>query len=83
MKVEIDEHVINNTIKCLWDYACLSNNNDNNHKICEINNKEYSGVVFIKYREEIKECNYSERFGSSSYLCTCPVRKEIYRKYKH
>jgi hypothetical protein len=28
-----------------------------------------------------KQCNYARSFGSG-HLCVCPVRREIYKKYK-
>ena len=45
--------------------------------------KYYSiGGGFIKCKDE-EHCNYRISFGYSSYLCTCPVRHEIYRKYNY
>ena len=80
MQIVIDERVKNSATKCRWDYACLSNNNDNNHKICKI--ERGNGILFIKYREEILECHYRISFGFSSYICSCPVRKDIYKQYE-
>ena len=36
-------------------------------------------VYFIKHPKD-KRCNYALSFGGS-YICNCPTRREIYRRY--
>jgi hypothetical protein len=78
VKIKIDEYIKENARRCEKNYACLSNEN---HKLCKVEHTVGNDLFFIECIERDK-CTYRVGFGYSSYLCTCPIRKEIYRKYK-
>jgi hypothetical protein len=76
--IEIDEDIQKNTTKCKKVFKCLA---DNNYKLCKIIESVRDNVFFIECLG-VKPCIYKISFGYSSYVCNCPTRKEIYRKYK-
>jgi hypothetical protein len=76
--IKIDKKIKNETSKCEKDFACLS---DDNYKLCNVVRSVHDNVIFIECLEW-KPCNYRMSFGISSYICNCPVRKEIYKKYE-
>ena len=79
MKIEIDDEVRDRTTECEEAYACILNVN---HTTCKADQTKSNGSFFIECKEAVC-CNYRVSYGFSSYICTCPVRKEIYRKYKY
>ena len=77
MEIKIEESIIEAATECERNFECLSNGNN---IYCEVEyclNKE---IYFVKCKYD-KLCSYKEPFGSS-FLCSCPTRKEIYNKYK-
>ncbi len=76
--IEIEEDIKKSTTKCEKNFSCLS---DKNHKLCNAINTISNKIECVDCFGG-KHCNYREPYGFSSYLCTCPIRKEIYRKYK-
>jgi hypothetical protein len=49
---------------------------------CEFEGPISDNLVFVKMKKENIECPYALLFGYDSYICQCPTRCEIYRKYK-
>ena len=78
INIEIDEDVKKSTTMCSKDFACIS---DKDYKLCKVSHSVHDKVIFIECLE-MKPCSYRMSFGISSYICNCPTRKEIYRKYK-
>jgi len=79
MPFEIDEDVKNNTTKCEKNNACIS---DKDYKLCKVvRSTDKDKIIFIECMEK-NPCTYKMSFGFSSFICNCPMRKEIYRKYK-
>ncbi len=78
INIAIAEDTIKSTAKCKKDFSCLEYND---HKLCKVLYSLHDNVFFIECLEW-KPCAYREKFGSSSYICNCPIRKEIYKKYK-
>jgi hypothetical protein len=76
--IEIDEDIKKNTTKCKKDFKCLR---DNNYELCKVIESVRDNVLFIECLE-MQPCSYKTVFGYSSYICSCPTRKEIYRRYK-
>jgi len=75
MKIEVDKKIVEST-ECEKEFECL-NCQDNFCKVVQcINDK----VHFLKCDE--KECKFKISFGKKEFFCTCPVRKEIYNRYK-
>ena len=76
--IEIEEDIKKSTTKCEKKLSCLSGKN---HKLCNAIGSVGTKIVCIDCFEG-KRCNYREPYGLSSYVCSCPIRKELYRKYK-
>ena len=77
MDIIIDEETIEKTTNCDKNFNCLSNEL---HVYCPVKRCVDGKVHFIKCLEG-NSCTYMLRFGDS-YMCTCPVRKEIFKRYK-
>jgi hypothetical protein len=77
MLLEIDEEIINKATKCNKHFACL---NDKGHSCCKVVHIIQDSLCFID-PDKWQHCNYYTAFGYSD-ICNCPVRVEIYRKYK-
>jgi hypothetical protein len=76
--MEIKKEIIESAKKCEYNFECLSNKNC----FCLssiVNNIIYDKALFIKCNEN--SCGYNIIFGQST-ICTCPVRSEIFKKYK-
>jgi hypothetical protein len=77
MNIKIDEPIISRTTKCNARFGCL----DNHIKFhCKID-KSVGNVIFVSDEKHGLHCTYMLPFGSS-FICVCPVRNEIFRKYK-
>ncbi len=77
MKIKIDETIVSRTTKCNSKFACL----DGDKKFhCKID-KSIGNVIFVSDEKRGLHCNYMLPFGSS-FICVCPVRNEIFRKFK-
>lgn len=77
--IKIDEDLKGQATKCSTSLRCL---NDRDYELCRVDRSENGGGVLFIECKETKHCNYKNIFGYSLYFCTCPVRKEIYKKYK-
>lgn len=78
MKFAVSEDVIKKATKCGSNFSCLSG-----EEVCLCEIEDFAGdkLHFIKPGNATGECNYRMGFGFS-YLCNCPVRKEIYKQYR-
>lgn len=72
----ISPDAIEQTTRCDKDFACLESSE---HPLCKSQYCVDCKVLFI-YPPTDSNCAYPVTFGSGD-VCTCPVRKEIYRKY--
>ena len=77
MKFKISDETIKNTKECNKTFGCLR---DEKHVLCRVERCVNEEVYFIKCLHNDK-CDYKIAFGNS-YFCSCPVRKEIYKKYR-
>ena len=77
VSMEIDDEVIKCTTECGKDMPCLS---DKDYHLCKVVRATSGDVIFIECLED-SLCNYRMPFGFSSFICNCPTRKEIYKKY--
>jgi len=75
--MEIDQKIIAKTVRCEKNFACLTNPN---HVLCKINYNVNALVYFIDSIDRLP-CPYKNSFGFTSF-CTCPVRIEIFKKYR-
>ncbi len=77
MKLAMNKDVINNTTKCKKGLSCLKGNEE---ILCEVNDCVDGKVLFILPKDNTGFCEYKMAFGYS-FICNCPVRKEIYNNY--
>jgi hypothetical protein len=78
MKYKIDPDILNQTTECLNYFSCLFGKKD---CLCEVSKsiKSGGGMFFI---EPLKKdaCTYKMPL-EFSWLCSCPTRIAIYKKY--
>jgi hypothetical protein len=74
--MEIDKAIIEKTTKCIKHFACLKNKQ---HECCEIFMCLNNEICMIREAKS-QVCKYKE--SGFTEVCTCPVRVEIYNKYK-
>jgi hypothetical protein len=75
---KIDADILNESDKCARNFSCLFSNKG----YCEIE-KEFRDdghIIFIKPSKN-DDCTYMMPFGFSSFICNCPTRVAIYKKY--
>ncbi len=79
MRYKISDLIIRST-KCDRDHECLDGVFP--HCECSIDHHVYGSVIFLITNDKLDfKCPHiAEREGS--YVCTCPVKIEIYKKYK-
>ncbi len=77
MPIKIDEDIRQRTTKCKHDFACLS---DERHDLCKVTSSIASKVVLTDCGNRLP-CDYCILFGTSSAVCTCPVRNELYNRF--
>jgi len=76
MNIEVDEDIIKQTTKCRKNFSCLSGE----RPFCTVELCIENEIHFIKCAGN-ESCIYRVSFGYS-YVCICPVRKELYNRYK-
>ena len=77
MDIKVDEHIVAASGKCKKDFGCL---NGNKACLCEVDHSNANRTVQIK-TTPTHACPYTMKMGSSVY-CLCPVRNEIFNRYK-
>jgi hypothetical protein len=75
---KISEEIKNRTKECSYDLECINNDDWNT---CAIDSS-LDGILIIKNKCNKKDCAYSVLLGYSYYFCKCPVRHNIYKRYK-
>jgi hypothetical protein len=75
-KFEISRAIIESASECLNHTACLSRPGT----MCKAEKHEDAKVMFVKSRGH-QNCPFNIPLGADC-ICTCPVRVEIYRKYR-
>ncbi len=76
MKYEISQEIFRQTLECDRDIECLV---PGNQPSCSIKDCVNQKVHFIAKHN--RHCPYHLHFGNEI-ICTCPVRKELYNRYK-
>jgi hypothetical protein len=77
MKFNTSADILNDTDKCHMNFSCLYGERE---CLCEIEESLNNNIMFIKAGNGSSQCNHRISFGYS-YICNCPVRKEIYKIY--
>ncbi|WP_339134878.1 MAG: hypothetical protein WGN25_16505 [Candidatus Electrothrix sp. GW3-4] len=63
--------------KCKRKISCLEGKK---RKICEAKRCLLESALYIRFNDQ-ESCNYHYSVGGDSF-CSCPVRKEIFKKYE-
>lgn len=75
--MKICSEVIKETTQCDRCYSCLEGAKFNVN--CKVINSINNNILFVESMND-SICSYLMPFGNS-FICNCPVRKEIYIKY--
>jgi hypothetical protein len=63
---------------CLFDFQCQQNNSGS---MCTVEKEINNYGVFIKNCNRKEFCSYRLSYGFTQ-ICLCPVRLEIFKKYR-
>ena len=74
---KVDGEVRKRTTKCQHNFKCLAAGGCPG---CEFDGTCVGDHIFVKMNKENMTCPYAMSFGFS-FICQCPTRCEIYRKY--
>jgi len=77
MNIKVDDSIIQETTECRKKFSCLSGE----YPFCSVELCIDNKVHFIKCASNNESCRYRVPFGYSN-VCNCPVRKELYNRYK-
>jgi len=75
--IKISDDILKKATRCKKNISCLR---DENAEICKVELCIENKIHFIKCINS-KPCSYKIPFGYS-FVCICPVRKELYNRYK-
>ncbi len=73
--IEIGPEILERTTKCKKDFSCLSDKKT----ICQVELNVDDKIHFVKCMSA-EPCDYRISFGYS-FVCLCPVRKELFNRY--
>ncbi len=76
MNISISESARNAATRCKKKFSCLKDKK----KCCEVEDCINDSVLFVKSTYN-PSCPYQQLFGNE-FICNCPVRKELYDKYR-
>ena len=77
MKVKVSDLIVKATTQCKKGFACLSGKVE---CMCGVESasKDYTVVIKPQFKSP---CKYRDSRGETHY-CLCPVRNDIYKRYK-
>jgi hypothetical protein len=75
----VDSDSLNST-NCEHDYSCLTEKKCGNRDMCNVQYANGEYVLFLHDKEHSK-CKFRSNITCEQ-VCTCPIRYEIYKKYK-
>jgi len=76
MNIRISEEVLKKTTECKKNFSCLS---DKKRDWCEAESSPGYDTLFVKVKRG-NSCKYLIPYVDS-FLCICPTRNEIYKRY--
>lgn len=75
----IDKKIVNMTHKCNKNNSCMINGHLCS-AVCEVEAKNDMKCIILECKTNEK-CSYKIQSEDHKYICTCPVRYEIFKKY--
>jgi len=76
MTRQVSDEILNKTL-CLFSFQCLD---EENRDICTVDRCLPGNAYFLETVKQ-KDCFYQIPFGDS-HVCRCPVRAELYKRYR-
>ena len=84
MKFEINRDTIERTTKCHCMFNCLKEHENpeccNDKPLCPVIGKSSKDELFVDFNGDYN-CSYKFDFLEAGFMCNCPVRFEICRRY--
>jgi hypothetical protein len=83
MHITVPETIVKQTTKCKYEFACLDQTLPLNEKLpprCFSIRTSDPGIVRTMCPMKTA-CPYCQPLGLGEGICTCPVRKELYKRY--
>jgi len=76
MNIKVDDIIKQKTTKCRKNFSCITDGTP----LCSVELCIENNIHFIKCLNN-ELCSYKVPFGYS-FVCICPVRKELFNTYK-
>jgi hypothetical protein len=76
MSFDISDEIKQLTVDCKKGFPCLEGIKEN---LCKVEHCVNGATHFIR-RLNKKSCSYQTSFGNA-FICSCPIRKELYNKF--
>ena len=74
-KYHVSKITVCNSDKCQKEFSCLEGDNP----LCPVESLINEKVLFVKCISK-GHCSYRRSYGDG-YICFCPTRREIFKKY--
>ena len=76
-EIKIDDAVVKKTTKCHCGFSCLSKS-----KGCLCSVLHFIGHEMVQIKSNVSNsCNYHILYGNE-HFCLCPIRSELYQRYR-
>jgi hypothetical protein len=85
MAYKVGEEILKLATKCEKNFRCLSDNPPN---LCRVLRTVGTELIITNCTEHCAMCRYclvfkpSEHHATNESFCTCPVRMELYKRYR-
>lgn len=84
MKFEINSDTIKRTTKCHCNLNCLNDNENptccDGKPLCPVESTIGKDMLHVAFNND-HNCSYKLDFVKAGFICNCPVRYEIYKRY--
>ena len=77
MEIQVDLRIAAQARRCKKQLVCLSGDLESLCKVKDI----AVDVLYLVEDTDKKKCGYQVRFGHDAFVCLCPVRREICKRY--
>ncbi len=85
VEIEISDEIIKRATKCHANFSCLNDKetpkSSDRLAMCSVEHNIAKNMVFVNFNND-SSCIYNVPFGKDDRICKCPVRFEIYKRYK-
>jgi len=81
MAYEIEEEITKRAYLCPKNLVCLTGKDGLYCDVTDLMKGSGDEALLVDCLKHIK-CPYLKRFGGTTCVCGCPVRREIYKRYR-